>query len=257
MSRVIVGSSNRSQHQPTVTQAGREGRRQGIVLGLTIAEVILLILFAVILAMSGVLLKREALIKAEANARIQADVSKVTFDPAILQLGLDFKKIFGNKTVEQIAAELALLQNELNKLKSEMAKMGNVEVPPPCFAKFYNGQTPYIFDIRLKNDGFVLFDTTPDRLKAQLRADVPNQPALERTLSVAEFKSATSGFVNYGKRNQCKFYVKVYDDIGNKEKVKNLLKVVETNFVWTFILTIKPGVQNPDDFNVFQTTPIR
>jgi len=252
-----VRPSNKANAVKSLESAHREGRRLGVVLGLTIAEIILLILFAVVLAMSGVLLKRGALIKAEADSRIQTEAPKAALDPAVVQLGSDFKKLFGAKTVEQVAAELAALQAELNKLKAEMLKMGNVEVPPPCFAKFYNGQTPYVFDIHLKNDGFVLFDTIPDRLRSQLRADIPNQPPLERALSAAEFKSATSGFINYGKRNQCKFYVKVYDDTGSKEKVKNLLKVVESNFVWTFILTIKPGVQNPEDFIVFQTNPIK
>ena len=237
--------------------AAREGRRRGVVLGLTIAEIILLILFAVVLAMSGVLLKRSAMIKAQVAAPQKEETPKVVVDPKILQIGLDFKRIFGDKTVEQVAAELALLQSELNKLKAEMAKMGNVEVPPPCYAKNNNGQTPYIFDIRIKNDGLVLFDTAPERLRAQLRTDMPIQPPLERPLSVSEFKSATNGYINYGRRNQCKFYVKVYDDTGSKDRVKNQLKVIESNFVWTFILTIKPGAQNPDDLNVFQTTPIK
>ena len=239
-------------------RAGEEGRRKGVVLGLTIAEIILLILFAVVLAMAGVLVKRQAIIQAEANAKIQSEkVEKSTpLDPAVYQTGLDFRKLFGQKSAQEVWNELNKLQTDFDKLKSEMAKLSNTEVLPPCFRNANGGQVPYIYEIRLKNDGYLLVDTAPEKIKNQLRNEIPGQVPLERVLSTSEFKTATNGYINYGKRNQCKFYVKVYDDSqSGREKIKNQLKVIESNFVWTFILTIKPGAQNPDDLNLFQTNP--
>ena len=244
--------------QPSNKKSEEEGRRTGVVLGLTIAEIILLILFAVVLAMAGVLAKRKAMIQAEANAMLNTAKAEKTIpiDPAVYQVGLDFRKLFGQKSVQEVLNELNRLQADFDKLKSEMAKLSNTEVLPPCFRNANGGQAPYIYEIRLKNDGYFLVDTAPEKIKNQLRNEIPGQVPLDRVLSTSEFKSATNPYINYGKRNQCKFYVKVYDDSqAGREKIKNQLKVIESNFVWTFILTIKPGSQNSDDLNLFQTNP--
>jgi len=244
--------------QPSNKKSEEEGRRTGVVLGLTIAEIILLILFAVVLAMAGVLVKRKAMIQAEANAMlntVKAEKS-IPMDPAVYQAGVEFKRLFAQKSAQEVLNELNKLQVEFDKLKSEMAKLSNTEVLPPCFRNANGGQIPYIYEIRLKSDGYLLVDIAPERIKNQLRNEILGQVPLESVLSTSEFKTATNGYINYGKRNQCKFYVKVYDDSqSGREKIKNQLKVIESNFVWTFILTIKPGSQNSDDLNLFQTNP--
>ena len=58
----VVGTSvSMSKHNNQL----QVGYRRGVVLGLTIAEIILLILFALLLALTGVLMKKQAQIRAE------------------------------------------------------------------------------------------------------------------------------------------------------------------------------------------------
>lgn len=125
------------------------GYRRGVVLGLTIAEIILLILFAVVLAMTGVLIKRKNATINEVETRMAAqqmpsDVSKklsemginlankegaqrlmgilnqwdresnsdtdrVRIQQQALQLGLDIQKAFG----KNITAE-QILKNQVD-----------------------------------------------------------------------------------------------------------------------------------------------
>lgn len=240
-------------------KAGVLGYRKGVVLGLTIAEIILLILFALLLALTGVLIKRQAAVRAEVLASVANQKQQVaTMNPAVYQTGVEFKKLFENKTPQEVLILLKDAQAQIEKLKAELAKYASSEIPPPCYQKVYEGRTPYVYDMRIRNEGIVIVNTVPDRLRPRFNNDFPVQPPLDKVLSAAEFKLATNSFISYGRANACKFYVKVYDDsLNNKEKFKSLLKTVESNFVWTFIMTLKPGSQGGEDLDLFQTTPVR
>ena len=69
---------------PEERASRNEGYRQGVVLGLTIAEIILLILFALLLAMSGVLMKRQAVIKAQAEEQATAKAMNQKLPPELV-----------------------------------------------------------------------------------------------------------------------------------------------------------------------------
>lgn len=259
MTSLSRGSTQRINVPSNRADLKEEGRRLGIVLGLTIAEIILLILFAVVLAMAGVLMKRGTLIKEQVERQVLTDTNKLLKDPTTYQAGSDFQKFFGKDAkVSDVFNEQRKLQSDLDKLKSEMAKSGNVEILPPCLRIANGGNIPYIYDIAIRNDGVALFDTSPDLLKPQLKREFPNPPPLGKILSAQEFKSLTNSYIDYGKRNQCKFYVKVYDETqNNKDKFKSQLKIVESNFVWTFMMSLKPGAQSSEDLNLFQTAPLK
>ena len=237
------------------------GYRRGVVLGLTIAEIILLILFALLLALTGVLMKKQAQIRAEMLSIVVPVVEEkkpeVVLDPAIYNVGVEFKKVFSSETPSEVSTLLKDSQSQIAKLKAELVKNGNTEVLPACYQKANDGRIPYIYDLRISNDGIEILNTLPERLRSRFSVDFKYQPPLNKVLSLQEFKLATNPFIVYGKSNQCKFYVKVYDETDKRERFKSTLKTVETNFVWTYIMGLKPGATAGEDLNLFTTTPVK
>lgn len=264
------------------------GYRRGVVLGLTIAEIILLILFAVVLAMTGVLIKRKNATIAEVETRMAAqqlptnisrklsemqinlstrsgeqqlmgilnsadmDPDRVKRQQQALQLGLDIQKAFGNNIT---ADQLIKNQNELESLKNNLSKSDNGKIQGPCYQVNANDPVPFVFDIFVRNDVLVMRDVVPERLRNKFESDFKGTPSSQTFTNERDFTNKTRSFAEYGKRHQCKFYVKVYDETtGNsKQRIKSQLKIIETAFVWTFMMAGKSG--DKEDINLFPVAP--
>ena len=104
--------------------AANEGRRQGVVLGLTIAEIILLILFALLLALTGVLIKRQAAIKTQFEAQAIAEAMSQILSPAIsaklLSMGIDVTKKEGESRLLAILDAAQIVSKPSSKEQSRL-----------------------------------------------------------------------------------------------------------------------------------------
>ena len=106
----------RSSKSRSTQAAENEGRRRGVVLGLTIAEIILLILFALLLAMTGVLIKKQAAIKvqfeAEASAKVMTQMLSPVISAKLMSMGIDVTKSDGeNRLLAILNAAEALMKS--------------------------------------------------------------------------------------------------------------------------------------------------
>lgn len=267
------------------------GYRRGVVLGLTIAEIILLILFAVVLAMTGVLIKRKNATINEVETRMAAqqmpiDVSKKLSEMGInlaskegeqrllgilnnsdndtdrvrrqqeaMQLGLDIQKAFGkNITADQILKNQIELKNQIDLMKADQTKPGSGQILPPCMQSSKGEPGPFVFDIFVRNDVLVMRDTVPERAKSRFESDFKAIPASQTFTNDRDFINKTRVFAEYGKKNQCKFYVKVFDETNDgKNRLKGQLKLIENSFVWTFMMAGKNS--DKEDINLFPVAP--
>jgi hypothetical protein len=296
----------------------KKSYRRGVVLGFTVAEIILLVLFALLLALAAVLIKgRGAMERAYAtNERFGSAIAaldrqdKVTFSKNIdTALGeqIDYdkkvkeleKKMMKQSLPDDVYAELqaqkldlstkdgkerfldmlisalyaqkeaqkngntakenieaackagAEMQKVLGKdkkpgdilnsikdskaqaehWKDQAAKCGLAGILPPCYRETNEEQIPYIYDARIKPEGIQLLDTVPEKYKTRFNSDFKNPPPTNKVLSEQEFRSMTYQFLEFGRKNECRFYVRVFDDLANdKDRFKALLKAVENNF---------------------------
>lgn len=267
------------------------GYRRGVVLGLTIAEIILLILFAIVLALTGVLIKRKNATITEVETRMAAqqlppaisqklaemnvnlstregeqkllgilnnadtDPERLKRQQQALQLGLDIQKAFGNTiTAEQIQKNQVELKNQVDLLKADHVKAGTGQILPPCYQSGKSDPVPFVFDIFVKNDVLVMRETVPERLRSRFDSDFKGTPSSQTFVNDREFINKTKHFVDYGKRQQCKFYVKVFDETsGGKNRLKSQLKLIEGSFVWTFMMAGKDAEK--EDLNLFPVAP--
>ena len=115
--------------------------------------------------------------------------------------------------------------------RSQAAKCGLAGNLPPCYKEKNSDPTPYLYDARIGESGITLVDTIPDTYRARFTSDFQSLPPTNRLLSDAEFRELTFKFLEFGNKNQCRFYVTVYDDLGNnKQRLKDAMKTIESNF---------------------------
>ena len=109
------------------------------------------------------------------------------------------------------------------------ARLGGVL--PPCWADAA-GNPQYIFDTHLKEDGIWVTDNhVPGRESDQAVLSVSDF-AFDRAMSQQGFVHAGLPMLQFSKKNDCRFYVRVFDDTGAQSKLryKELLKGVEGIF---------------------------
>ena len=283
--------------------AASEGRRRGVVLGLTIAEIILLILFALLLALTGILVKRQAAVKAEFEARTSVRVMSPILTPEIVgklqamkinllepegeerllaildaaqtvtnlkkmkeqnsldqacQAGLELQSALGkNLNATDFIKSAKQLSQDLENLKIGAARCLEAVIPPPCYEKSKKDPSVYIYDLQVTLGGIVFSNTVSEKYRSRFESDFKNPPPVNKALSNTEFLTLTKPFITYGKKNECKFYVKVYDETeGNKEKLRKSLKVIEDQFVWTFMMSGKVD-ETGKSLNLFPTDSVK
>ena len=283
--------------------AASEARRRGVVLGLTIAEIILLILFALLLAMTAVLIKRQIAVKAEYEAQASARLMTQILPPEIAaklqsmkidvmqpegeerllavlnaaqsandlkrskdqnrldqacQAGLELQNALGkNLNAADFIKTAKLLSQDLEALRRGAASCLEAVIPPPCYGKSKEDPSVYIYDLQVTAGGIVFNASVPENYRRRFEADFKNPPPLNKPFSNVEFQALTRPFIAYGKKNQCKFYVKVYDETdGNKDKLRQGLQVIESPFVWTFMMSGRVN-EAEKGLNLFPTGPIK
>jgi hypothetical protein len=292
--------------------------RRGVVLGFTVAEIILLILFALLLALAAVLIKGQSAVeKAHAtNQRFGAAISaldrqdkpsflknidaalmeQINYEKKVKELeakmmrqslpddvyaelqaqkldlttkdgkekfldmlitalyaqkeaqknsslplesieaackaGVEMQKVLGkDKKPGDILNSIKDSKAKAEHWKDQAAKCGLAGVLPPCYKESSDEPIPFIYEARIKPDGIQLLEIVPEKYKIRFYSDFKTLPPTNRVLSESEFKSSTFQFLDWGRKNECRFYVRVFDDLANdKDKFKSLLKAVENNF---------------------------
>jgi Tfp pilus assembly protein PilV len=130
-------------------------------------------------------------------------------------------------------AEAASCHTSLSTCKAQnanlTARLGGTL--PPCWVDA-DGKTQYIFDAHLHEDGIWLVDNhvpgrEADQAQLQISAFVFGAP-----MSVPTFVVAGQSLLDYSSHNDCRFYVRVFDETGaeSKARYKELLQGVEGVF---------------------------
>jgi hypothetical protein len=143
--------------------------------------------------------------------------------------------------LKQALAELQKLRDEAQKLENQKSDLisqltgeGKGFDYPPCWYEPGGSKRPeYIFNIDLTNKGITVFENSIEHREEE-KKQLPIQSIQYKTpLSIDAFRNQTSGLYAWSQKNQCRFYVNVYDKTGSdqKELFKRLLvNGVESHF---------------------------
>jgi hypothetical protein len=255
---------------------------KGVVLGLTMAEIALLIIFILLLIFTSMLKKEQKLNEVikkheeaigiiskfivkedntindelvKASEKLpqllkkveEKDLKKTTEEilPEILERAID--KLVLAKDLEKNNDDLSI-EKKYEKLLEEKqelnSKLSNLEGQnknllkqckgigfPPCWANL-SGSPEYIFNLYLRDDGILIHDNKlPHRQTDQEKLNL-TRISFEKPLSPAQTIYQTQPLLEYGKQNECRFFVQIIDETGadKKELYKNLRQAVEANF---------------------------
>lgn len=94
------------------------------------------------------------------------------------------------------------------------------------------GETDYLFDIVLTSEGLRVRERAPESRASEREKLSLERMNPEETLTIASFLQRTRGVFDFSVRQNCRFYVVVYDATAEHEKVlyKSLLQAVENHF---------------------------
>jgi hypothetical protein len=168
---------------------------------------------------------------AQKEAQRNSNLPKENIEAAC-RAGAEMQKVLGkDKNPGDILNSIKDSKAQAEHWKDQAAKCGLAGVLPPCYRESSDEPIPYIYDARIKPEGIQLIETVPEKYKTRLYSDFKNLPPTNKTLSESDFRSLTFQFLDWGRKNECRFYVRVYDDLANdKDRFKALLKAVENNF---------------------------
>ena len=231
--------------------------RRGLVLGLTMAEIAILIIFVLLLAFA-------VLLAGQRDKRKEAEqIAKARQDTIIL-LQKQFSTIQerlpnGVKNIEELQRELVSLgetKQQLAKFHEAARETGFSPKPdavkdalkmareyedlisagkgtevPSCWVRD-DESIEYIYDINLTPNGLVVRETDLPHRKEERRALQSQNIVLEQDISEASFRAATSNLFEWSKERKCRFFVRVFDSTGPTEKsiYQSRLKTVEAHF---------------------------
>ncbi len=241
--------------------------QRGLVLGFTMAEVALLIIFVLLITFAALLA-----VQGEKLKEVQEDLKRgqhsevppkppdgKTWEDLIREWrsGQDslvaFKKAFGDKDVDDVERELEKAKQYVEKIREGARAVGFGENPdavkdtlisygklisagkgtevPSCWTRD-DGTVEYIYDVKLTPTGLVVRETDlPHRTEE--RGNLPVQNViLAQDISEKAFLGATSQLFEFSQSKECRFFVRVFDSTGPTEKAvyKSRLKAVEARF---------------------------
>jgi hypothetical protein len=154
-------------------------------------------------------------------------------DAAIRALGPGSNGNLSQALADCSSARQDLLDShgQIEALKKECIAGGKGMLMPPCWPDGHGG-AQYIFDARLTESGIILHDNkVPGREKDEadlpigaIRFDVPQGPTI--------FLTSTDPLLEWSIKNNCRHYVRVFDDTGpgSKKLFQALLRTVEGPF---------------------------
>jgi hypothetical protein len=226
--------------------------RRGLVLGWSLAEVFLLIVFALLFAFVALATKpaskttgKPRMTLASPTASFSPGLPPNSFDDAFHKLKLCEDKNASLKAENgKLSEEIEKLKLEKERQKAEVAKPNAVlpqpkEVSrfpggvdyPPCFASA-GGRPDYIFDVTLGSAGIVIHKNDLPAHAGE-EAQLPlGEITYDRELTDDSFIADTTALFNFSKAHECRFYARVCDQTKANEKdaYKQRLRVVESHF---------------------------
>jgi hypothetical protein len=143
--------------------------------------------------------------------------------------GADLERL-AQVNVDQ-AATIDNQRGQLRELLDRLQREGKGGVLPSCWTT-PDGKIEFVLDVVLGGQGIRARDTTVERRQAE-RTRLP-WPDIkpEQIYSEQAFLVATQALFDWSVKNECRFYVVIYDATGNDQKAlyKDLLQAVEGHF---------------------------
>ncbi len=160
------------------------------------------------------------------NEVLESRLSEVTNQNKMLEEQINDQKV--------MQSELNILQGQLQNLKNKLAVGGDGVEMPPCWADAKTGKIEYIFDILITSKGIIVHDNAlPHREQDQALLPLQNV-AYAMTVDPQTFIEMFEPIFIWSKKHECRFFVKIHDRTAGDEKdlYKRLIRTVGSRFYY-------------------------
>jgi len=136
-----------------------------------------------------------------------------------------YEKLLEEK--QELNSKLSNLEGQNKNLLRQCKGIGF----PPCWANL-SGSPEYIFNLYLRDDGILIRNNKLSHRQADQAKLNLSRISFETPLSTTQTIYQTLPLLEYGKQNECRFFVQIIDETGadKKELYKNLRQAIEANF---------------------------
>jgi len=237
-----------------VTDRGRTFPR-GLVLGLTMAEIAILIIFVLLLALAA-LLAREA-DRRQAAERKVADYEQIEIlfedealprDPVALRAVLrervdehrdadNWRELVremeaGDADPAVLAEQLTQARERIERLEAQAAARGGGGLDHPSCWYDRDGTVAYLFDVALAPDGFVAAMARAPEHEAERQLLPVESVRTSRLLTESQFLRQTRSVYEWSVERGCRFFVRAFDLVAadRKDLYKRRMRVLESRF---------------------------
>ena len=237
-----------------MTDRGRTFPR-GLVLGLTMAEIAILIIFVLLLALAA-LLTRESDRRQDAERKLAnyeeietlLEDEALPEDPAALRAALrervDEHRDAENwrelvRQMETVDVDPAVLADQLDRARERIERLeaqaaargsGGADFPSCWYAR--DGTVAYLFDVALAPDGFVVANARAPEHETE-RGRLPTASVrTSRLLTEGQFLRQTRPVYDWSVERKCRFFVRAFDLVAadQKDLYKRRMRVLESRF---------------------------
>jgi TolA-binding protein len=247
--------------------------RRGLVFGWSLAEIFLLIVFALLFAFAAKVGKTQSQASAPQSSEpaftlpVHPLPSRTPghppndFDDLFRKLTLCEKrdtKCEGESNnlkqqIEQLKKEIEELKKENQQLRQENEALKRQVEPhpggadyPSCF-KNPAGKPDYIFDVMLTSGGIVIHkNDLPDQVEKEALLPL-SQITFDRDIPDADFLDQTDGIFDFSNQHGCRFYVRVTHQTKADEKdtYKERLTTIEQHFYKSISARVNAPLAKP------------
>lgn len=137
-----------------------------------------------------------------------------------------------NELLEKRELDRAKTTGQVANLQRALKRAERVKQRPPCWTDAATGKVKYIFDIALLENGFVLKERDLAPRRAEQAALPLGGLQFGKIIETRAFLDQTMPLFSWSKKNDCRFYVRVFDLTGSdaKETYKIRTRSVEERF---------------------------
>ncbi len=248
----------------------RRSYRRGLVLGLTMGEIVILIIFALLLAFSVIIEDKQKEIDELTKGNKPSPEVKGQYPPIIPkpndsgghetqgEIPNDFDELGPREPKNTVSPQNPKLLEEKKEKPGESIEdpsaLSNVEPHPQeaqavnekgtempaCWVSSETGKVEYIFDVALTSNGIILRDNAlPHRKKEQRKLPLA-KITFKQELNIRQFLRMTNPLFNWSVNHGCRFFVKAFDLTKANEKAvyKRHLRYLGHRF-YHFVVDVK------------------
>lgn len=269
--------------------------RKGTILGLTMAETVLLVLFSMFLALMAMMAKKQqeyAEIEKERAEMEQERDRALAEEHEITQLREDLKlrqlpgesledtftRVYVleeefDRNAQEKDRELAEIEQELETTRQEIEILEkeneNMRIfykkqgfgPPPCW--MHGGRIVYTFKVKATSDGYYIDRVRNPEHDNRPEAALADEVTTGIVIDERTFREETAPLKKWSDENDCVFFVRIEDGtrVHEKELWKKMLAVVEGHF-YKYLVTDSSGDEGtnvprvlPGNFNDLPKIP--